>query len=65
MMWLGWKLVQSMSRFDLVSPSLGINQKWPYSIIMVGFGLMICRMLQDYYRWLSQGQIDYPGAFND
>ena len=33
------------------SPSLGIDQKWPYLCLVFGFGLMTLRIAQIYYRW--------------
>lgn len=33
------------------SPALGIDQKWPYLCLVVGFGLMTLRIAQVYYRW--------------
>jgi C4-dicarboxylate transporter, DctQ subunit len=33
------------------SPSLEIDQKWPYLCLVVGFALMTFRIAQIYYRW--------------
>jgi TRAP-type C4-dicarboxylate transport system permease small subunit len=33
------------------SPSLGIDQKWPYLCLVFGFALMTLRIAQIYYRW--------------
>jgi len=41
-------------RFE--SPVLGIDQKWPYLAIAVGFGLTTIRLMQVYYRWLRHGE---------
>ncbi len=38
------------------SPSLGIDQKWPYLCLVVGFGLMTLRIAQVYYRWWRYGE---------
>nr|WP_309502774.1 TRAP transporter small permease [uncultured Roseovarius sp.] len=65
MMWKGWLMVQLMSQFAMVSPSLGINQKWPFSIVAIGFALMIFRMLQEYYSWYAKGEITLPESSND
>ena len=40
-------------RFE--SPALGIDQKWPYMCIAVGFGLMTLRLAQVYYLWIRHG----------
>lgn len=65
MMILGWKLFEIMSRFTLVSPSLGIDQRWTFALVMVGFTLMIFRMLQEYYRWFAEGKINMPEIIHD
>lgn len=38
------------------SPALGIDQKWPYLCLVVGFGLMTLRIMQVYYRWWKYGE---------
>jgi C4-dicarboxylate transporter DctQ subunit len=38
------------------SPSLGIDQKWPYLCLVVGFALMTLRIAQIYYRWWRYGE---------
>lgn len=47
----------SMWEQHYVSPVLNIDQKWPYLIIAVGFGLMIFRQFQLYYLWIRYGQL--------
>ena len=37
------------------SPALGIEQKWPYMCLILGFGLMTVRIVQVYYLWLKHG----------
>jgi C4-dicarboxylate transporter DctM subunit len=54
--WQGILLDMSLWKLTYESPVLGINQKWPYMIIAVGFGLMIYRQLQVYYEWLRYGR---------
>ena len=53
--WQGVVLELSLweSRFE--SPALGIDQKWPYLCIAVGFGLMTFRLAQVYYEWIRHG----------
>lgn len=38
------------------SPALGIDQKWPYLCLVVGFGLMTLRIAQIYFRWWKYGE---------
>lgn len=54
--WQGVLLDQSLWATKYESPVLGIDQKWPYMIIAVGFGLMVFRQLQVYYEWLRHGR---------
>ena len=37
------------------SPVLAIDQKWPYLVVAVGFGLMTLRLIQVYYEWFKYG----------
>lgn len=37
------------------SPALGIDQKWPYLCLVVGFALTTIRIAQVYYRWWKYG----------
>lgn len=38
------------------SPALGIDQKWPYMVVAIGFALMTFRMLQVYWRHIRYGE---------
>ncbi len=53
--WQGILLELSLweSRFE--SPALGVDQKWPYLCIAVGFTLMTLRLVQVYYLWIFRG----------
>jgi len=53
--WQGLLLDLSLWDSKFESPVLGVDQKWPYMIIAVGFGLMIFRQLQVYYDWFRHG----------
>jgi len=39
----------------MISPALGVDQRWPQSIIPFGFGLMALRLLQHYILWFKDG----------
>lgn len=43
-----------------ISPGLGIEQKWPQSMVPFGFLLMIFRVLQVYWRWIRSGAKGLP-----
>lgn len=52
----GVLLNRSLWQQTYVSPVLGIDQKWPYLVVAVGFGLMTIRLVQVYYRWIRFGE---------
>lgn len=43
-----------------ISPGLGIEQKWPQSVIPLSILLMIFRVLQVYWRWIKDGAKGLP-----
>lgn len=56
MVWQGMIIVVSFWKHPYLSPALGIDQKWPYLIIPIGFTLMTLRLGQIYYRWISRNE---------
>ena len=62
--WQGVLLHLSLWERPYHSPVLAIDQKWPYLVVAVGFGLMTLRLLQVYYRWFKYGEplIPEPGS---
>jgi len=54
--WQGILLEKSLWERTYESPVLGIDQKWPYLVIAVGFFLMVLRLVQVYYRWFKYGE---------
>jgi C4-dicarboxylate transporter DctQ subunit len=53
--WQGILLHLSLWELRFESPVLSIDQKWPYLVIAVGFGLMTLRLIQVYYQWFRHG----------
>ncbi|MBF2761228.1 MAG: TRAP transporter small permease [Ectothiorhodospiraceae bacterium AqS1] len=49
--WQSVLLEMSFWKDTYRSPALGIDQKWPYLCLVVGFALMTLRIVQVYYRW--------------
>lgn len=43
-----------------ISPALGIEQRWPQSIVPFGIGLMMLRVVQVYWRWIRDGARGLP-----
>lgn len=54
--WQGLVLNASLWKQKYSSPALGIDQKWPYAIIALGFAMMIFRLLQLYWRHIRYGE---------
>jgi len=53
--WQGVLLHMSLWERPYHSPVLAIDQKWPYLVVAVGFGLMTFRLIQVYYRHFKHG----------
>jgi TRAP-type C4-dicarboxylate transport system permease small subunit len=62
--WQGLLLNASLWHQKYLSPALGIDQKWPYLIIAVGFAMMVLRLLQLYVRHFMYGEslLELPAA---
>ena len=43
------------------TPALGINEFYPQSVELVGYLLMIVRLVQIYVQWFAAGRPDIPG----
>lgn len=52
-------------RFPETSPSLGINQFYPQTILVIGYGLMLIRLVQTYFTWWRDGRNGLPGMLNE
>ena len=48
-------------RYTSRTPSLGINEFYPQTILVIGYGLILLRLLQVYFDWWRDGQRDIPG----
>lgn len=52
-------------RFTSRSPSLGIDQFYPQSIIFIGYALMLIRLVQTYIHWYRDGANGLPGMLHE
>lgn len=50
-----------LARYPAHTPSLGINELYPQSILLIGNGLILVRLIQVYVLWLQDGAKDIPG----
>lgn len=65
MLMAGWEYISLLWSRHYVSPSLGIDQKWPQSIVVIGYVLMIVRIFQSYIRWFRLGREGLPGVMDE
>ena len=61
MLIVSWDYLQVLARFTSRTPSLGINELYPQSILVIGYGLILARLIQVYVLWLKQGSSGIPG----
>ena len=48
-------------RFTSRTPRLGIDELYPQSILVIGYSLMLLRLIQIYVRWVGEGRRGMPG----
>lgn len=61
MLIVSWEYLQVLARFTSRTPSLGIDEFYPQSILVIGYGLILARLLQVYVIWARTGRIGIPG----
>ena len=52
-------------RFTSLSPSLGIDEFYPQTILVIGYGLMLIRLGQTYFYWIREGCQGLPGMLEE
>lgn len=65
MLQVSWDYLGVMWRFPTISPSLGINQFYPQTILLIGYGMMLIRLVQTYVTWFRDGHQGLPGMLNE
>lgn len=65
MLKVSWEYLYVFWRFTETSPSLGINQFYPQTILVIGYGLMLIRLFQTYYLWWQEGRNGLPGMLDE
>lgn len=58
---VSWDYLYIFWRFPETSPSLGINQFYPQTILVIGYALMLIRLIQTYVHWIRGGAEGLPG----
>jgi C4-dicarboxylate transporter DctQ subunit len=61
MLWVGVDYLDVLWRFTSRTPSLGIDEFWPQSIVVIGYALMLLRLAQIYVIWVRGGGRGMPG----
>jgi TRAP-type C4-dicarboxylate transport system permease small subunit len=62
---VSWDYLYVFWRFPEISPSLGINQFYPQTILVIGYGMMLIRLAQTYYTWWRDGGEGIPGMLHE
>ena len=62
---VSWDYLAVFWRFTETSPSLGINQFYPQTILVIGYGLMLIRLIQTYVHWWRDGGHGLPGMLEE
>lgn len=55
---VGWK-------YTSLSPSLGIDQFYPQTVLLFGYALMLARLIQLYVQWYRAGRHGLPGMLEE
>jgi C4-dicarboxylate transporter, DctQ subunit len=58
---VGWDYLAVFWKFTSRSPSLGIDELYPQSILIIGYSLMLVRLIQTYVHWIRDGRHGLPG----
>ncbi len=65
MLWVSWDYLAVLWKFTATTPSLGINELYPQSILVIGYTLMLFRLIQVYVNWVRNGAHGLPGMLED
>lgn len=65
MLRVGWDYLAVLWKFPAHSPSLGINQFYPQSILIIGYALILIRLIQSYVIWIRAGREGLPGMLEE
>lgn len=64
MLKVSWEYLAVLYRFTATTPSLGINELYPQSILLLGYALMLIRLIQVYVEWNRNGRQGLPGMLH-
>ncbi len=62
---VSWNYLAVLWKYPSTSPSLGINEFYPQTILVIGYTLMVLRLSQYYYLWYKDGSQGLPGMLEE
>lgn len=62
---VSWEYLGVQWKYTTLSPSLGIDQFYPQSILVIGYTLMFIRLVQTYINWYREGAEGFPGMLEE
>ena len=62
---VAWDYLSVLLQYTTRSPSLGIDQFYPQSILIIGYALMLIRLIQTYVHWWREGAHGLPGMLDE
>ena len=65
MIQVSWDYLAVLWKFTSRSPSLGIDQFYPQSILIIGYAMMLVRLIQTYVNWYRDGGEGLPGMLEE
>lgn len=65
MLRVSWDYLHVFWRFTETSPSLGIDQFYPQTILVIGYAMMLVRLIQTYFLWWRDGRNGLPGMLEE
>lgn len=61
MLVVSWEYLGVLAKYTSRTPSLGIDEFYPQTILVIGYTLILARLVQVYVIWVTQGRIGMPG----
>lgn len=62
---VSWDYLTVLWKYPSRSPSLGINEFYPQTILFIGYSLMLIRLVQTYISWHRDGADGLPGMLDE
>lgn len=62
MLRFGYEYIALLWQREFVSPALGIDQKFPHSIIVIAYLLIVLHTAVNYVHWYREGRPGFPGV---